>query len=49
MSSANDDAKVDQDVLDILEKETKEHDKVCMIITTSSGYWANVYDTGPGN
>jgi hypothetical protein len=28
MSSSNDDTKVDQDVLDILEKETKEYDKV---------------------
>lgn len=28
MSSSNDDTKVDQDVLDILEKETREFDKV---------------------
>jgi len=32
MSSSNDDAKVDQDVLDILEKETKEHDKVKLVM-----------------
>jgi hypothetical protein len=28
MASSNDDAKVDQEVLDILEKESKEFDKV---------------------
>ena len=34
MSSSNDDAKVDQDVLDILEKENKEFDKVCITSAT---------------
>jgi hypothetical protein len=33
MSSSNDDAKVDQDVLDILEKEAKEFDKVSPAIS----------------
>jgi hypothetical protein len=36
MSPSNDDAKVDQDVLDILEKETKEFDKVSPIPSYTS-------------
>jgi len=51
MSSANDDAKVDQDVLDILEKETKEHDKDQEIDRILNEFRLNAYavlDLQPG-